>query len=109
MLSSCKKEEASTLPLACARGKVLANTPCNGLLIELIDGPAIGRPLGSDSAKYQNVFGTFSTYAGVEVKPGQIIEFSLRNGTPEETSRVCLAIYLSYNVPQFVIEAPKCR
>ncbi|TGD83267.1 hypothetical protein [Hymenobacter wooponensis] len=108
-LSGCQKEEAATLPLACVRGKVLGNTPCNGVLIELLDGPAIGRPLSSDSSKYQNVFGTFSSYPDAKVEPGQIIQFSLRNGTADETSRMCLAIYPIYNVPQFVIEAPRCQ
>ncbi|QJX47320.1 hypothetical protein HMJ29_10370 [Hymenobacter taeanensis] len=106
MLSGCKKEDAGELPVAVAHGLVLGQS-CNGTLIQLLDGPAVGRPVTYNNRAYSNVFGTYSTLDNTPFQAGQTITFSLQKVIPEEAApRMCLAIYTTYDVPQLAIAPP---
>ncbi|SNC68445.1 hypothetical protein SAMN06265337_2318 [Hymenobacter gelipurpurascens] len=105
-LSGCQKEDSS-LPLNSVKGLVIG-TSCNGTLIQLPDGPNVGRTINYNNKEYPNVFGTYSTLSNTPLQPGQTITFSLRKASKVESeSRICLAIYSTYDVPQLVIEPPK--
>jgi hypothetical protein len=108
LLSGCKKDDSPFL-LKSAKGVVIGPS-CNGLLINLLDGPQIGKPLNLYNKENTNVFG--AAFAQPEMaanwKPGDTVTFSIRTPTKEDAApRLCLAIYLSYDVPQFTIDAPQ--
>jgi hypothetical protein len=105
-LSSCQKDDSS-LPVNSVKGIVLGQS-CNGTLIQLPDGPNVGRTINYNNQQYTNVFGTYSTLPNTSMQPGQTLTFSLREATKEESDpRICLAIYSTYDVPQLAIEPPK--
>lgn len=105
LLNGCKKEDAADLPVAVAHGLVLGQS-CNGTLIQLLDGPAVGKPITYNNKSYSNAIGTYSTFDNIPFQAGQTITFSLRKPTPEEpiAMRICLAIYQTFDVPQLIIE-----
>jgi hypothetical protein len=83
---------------------------CNRLLMNLVGGPQVGRPINIYNKSYTNVFEAAFAQPELAVnwKPGDTVTFSIRTPTREDAApRLCLAIYLSYDVPQFTINAPQ--
>ncbi|TGE07618.1 hypothetical protein [Hymenobacter fodinae] len=108
LLTGCDKED-SPFPLKSAKGIVIGPS-CNGLLIELLDGPQIGKPLNIYNRQYRNVFGAAAAQPELTAKwgIGDTVTFSVRKPTKQDAApRLCLAIYVSYDVPQLTIDAPQ--
>ncbi|MBX0292393.1 hypothetical protein K3G63_18240 [Hymenobacter sp. HSC-4F20] len=108
LLVSCQTEEEAQEPdLSCVSVRVLGLS-CNGMLLQLDENVNFGNTIMYRDTLRTHVVGTYSELpTGAE--PGRKITFALRNPTAQEAaSRPCLAIYQRFDVPQMVVESPRC-
>lgn len=108
LLASCQTDDEAQEPeLNCVSGLVLGGS-CNGTLIQIDEAVSIGKPIMYRDTLRPNVIGAYSGLpAGAE--PGKKFTFALRKPTAQEAvPRPCLAIYQSFDVPQLVVEPPRC-
>ncbi|RPD47136.1 hypothetical protein DNI29_13390 [Hymenobacter sediminis] len=108
LLAGCQTDEEAQEPeLNCISGQVLGAS-CNGMLIQVDEAVGIGKPIMYRDTLRPNVIGTYSELP-IGSEPGKKFTFALRKATAKESApRPCLAIYQSFDVPQMVVEAPRC-
>ncbi|WP_139924569.1 hypothetical protein [Hymenobacter sp. DG01] len=108
LLVSCQiDEEAQEPDLSCVSVRVLGLS-CNGMLLQLDENVNIGSSIMYRDTLRRHVVGTYSELP-VGAEPGRKFTLALRTPTAQEaTSRPCLAIYQSFDVPQMVAESARC-
>ncbi|GGG58344.1 hypothetical protein [Hymenobacter glacieicola] len=108
LLVSCQIDEEAQKPdLSCVSVRVLGLS-CNGMLLQLDENVNFGNSIMYRDTLRTHVIGTYAELpAGAD--PGRKITVALRNPTAQEaTPRPCLAIYQGFDVPQMVVESPRC-
>ncbi|GAB3286763.1 hypothetical protein GCM10027348_00850 [Hymenobacter tenuis] len=105
--ASCREDPAPSVVVPCTRVKMLGPS-CNGTLLQIQEDNKGGKSITYQGTLYPNVVGTYSALPDTLVAGDELV-VALRTATATEaTPRPCLAIYQTYDVPQMVVESPRC-